>query len=241
MTPKRKKSLNEIGFLWEAEKKKQASTISVPIERTKLEMSSSNIIGDLEIWANFTCAKGKNNGNDYDAYTCKPGNFFSMQIDKSVSEGVHLALGGRNPPQEIKEQAPLLNEFLEQRDATSSRGSNNAVTRNLLNVFSSIHGTKLFPSTGDPKLAIIGGTPVEMICGSIKFWKKYGTPAVQDKFMKAIAHGLQFQEQDFVMVIFPSKDNDIAKLILTMDHANCTRAREKTGRAAQILINAFLK
>ena len=59
--------------------------------------------------------------------------------------------------------------------------------------------------------------------------------------MEAITHGLKFQQKDFVMVIFPSKDNDIAKLILTMDHANCTRAREKTGRAAQILINAFLK
>ena len=152
-----------------------------------------------------------------------------------------MALGGRNPPQEIKEQAQLLNEFLEQRDATSTRGSNNAVTRNLMNVMSSIHGTRLFPSSEDPKLGIIGGTPNQMISELIKFWKKYGTPYVQDKFVLAIAHGLQFQEQDFVMVIFPSKDNDIAKLILTMDHVNCTRAREKTGKGAQILINAFLK
>ena len=59
--------------------------------------------------------------------------------------------------------------------------------------------------------------------------------------MEAISHGLQFHQNDFVMVIFPSKDNGIAKLILTMDHVNCTRAREKTGQGAQILINAFLK
>ena len=160
MTPKRIQSLNEIEFFWEVATKqakqaktkqaKQASTISVPIERKKLETTSTNSIGDVQILANFTSAKGKNKGNGYDAYTCKPGNFFSMQIDKNVSEGVHLALGGRNPPQEIKEQAKLLSEFLEQRDATSSRGSNSAVTRNLLNVMSSIHGTKLFPSTGDP-------------------------------------------------------------------------------------------
>ena len=102
-------------------------------------------------------------------------------------------------------------------------------------------GRNYFHQRETQKLGIIGGTPDEMICGLIKFWKKYGTPAVQDKFMEAMAHGLQFQEQDFVMVIFPSKDNDIAKLILTMDHVNCTHARGKTGKGAQILINAFLK
>ena len=58
--------------------------------------------------------------------------------------------------------------------------------------------------------------------------------------MEAITHGLKFQQKDFVMVIFPSKDNDIGKLILTMDHPNCTRAREKTGTAAGILISSFL-
>ena len=91
MTPERIQSLNEIGFLWEVEKTKQASTIgktkqastiSVPIERTKLETSSSNIIGDVEILANFTSAKGKNKGQDYDAFTSKPGNFFLCKLKK---------------------------------------------------------------------------------------------------------------------------------------------------------------
>ena len=249
MTPKRIQSLNEIGFLWEAsvpkkrilDKTKQASTISVPRKRKKLETSSSNIIGGVDIWANFISPKGTNNGKDHDAFTSKPGNFFSMKIEKNVSVGVHLALGDRNPPQEIKDQLPLLDEFLQQRDATSSRGANTAATRNLLNVMSGIYGTKEFPSTGDPKLAIIAGTPEEMIIELIKLWKKYGTPAVQDKFNEAIIHGLQFEKKDFVMVIFPSQDNDFAKLILTMDHANCTRAREKTGKAARILIAAFLE
>ena len=45
--------------------------------RPKLKTWSSNIIGGMEIWANFISPKGKNNGKDHDAYTCKPGDYFS--------------------------------------------------------------------------------------------------------------------------------------------------------------------
>lgn len=82
--------------------------------RPKLKTWPSNIIGGMEIWANFISPKGKNNGKDHDAYTCKPGDYFSMKIEKNVS-----VLGDRNPPEEIKDQLPLLNALLEQRDATS--------------------------------------------------------------------------------------------------------------------------